>query len=245
MPSTRPTGNPGSARAQARLAEQQAERRRQRLVLAVAVIGIIVVVVIAAVVYQSWRAGRKPEAATGQPSFGPVQVTDAQPIVLGKADAPVTMTLFEDFRCVHCADFEEKLGPTITGLQRDGAVKVELFALSGVDPEHGSISAANAMACAATTGKGQPFYASLFANYGMEWSDKQLLELGSQLGLSSDDFTSCVTGQQHRSWVDSMAAVANQRNVTATPTVFINDKLQPDAAKWSPDQLKAAVSAAS
>jgi protein-disulfide isomerase len=157
----------------------------------------------------------------------------------------VTMSLYEDFRCPHCADFEETLGSTITDLQRDKTIKVELYPMSFVDPEHGSVSAANAVACAATAGRGQQYYAGLFQNYPLEWTNERLIKLGELVGLTSADFRTCVTGQQHRRWVDSINKAAAGRGVDSTPTVFINGQLQKDADTWKPDQLKAAVEAAS
>ena len=245
-PAGRPARTQQSARTQQlRLAQQQAERRRQRLILSAVVVGIVIVVVAVAIGVQAWRAGRQPKAPTAQPSFGAVRITDGKPIVLGRDDADVTVELFEDFRCPHCADFEETLGSTITDLQRDGTIKVELYPMSFVDPEHGSVSAANAMACAATEGRGQQYYAGLFQNYPLEWTNERLIKLGELVGLTSADFRTCITAQQHRSWVDSITKAAADRDVNETPTVFINGELQDAAYKWKPDQLKAAVRAAS
>ncbi|SDT40628.1 DsbA family protein [Microlunatus soli] len=243
----RPAGATSSARStqqQARLAEQQADRRRQRLILAAVVVGLVLVVAVAGIGYQAWRTNRSPEAPSAQPTFGPTTISPGKPIVLGEEDAAVTLTLYEDFRCPHCADFTENVGETLTGLQRDGTVKVELYPMSFVDPEHGSRSAANAMACAAEGGRGQQFYAGLFENYGLQWSDQQLIELGTASGLTTPEFGDCVRSMQHRSWIDSITRVAAERKVDQTPTVLINGTIQPKAAEWTPDQVRQAVAAA-
>jgi len=230
--------------AEQRLAEQQADRRRQRIILAVVVIGVVVVVVLAGIGYQSWKAGRMPHAPAAQPTFAAATITDGKPVVLGKDDAKVTLTLFEDFRCPHCADFNDTLGPTISRLQRDGTIKVELYPMSFVDVKHGSVSSANAFACAAEAGRGQQFYAGLFDNYGLQWNDKQLLALGRLVGLNDTDFVSCVRQSKHRAWVASINQAATQQKVDETPTVKVDGVVKPDAAEWSTDQLRAEIQAA-
>lgn len=207
-------------------------------------IGIVLVVVLGAVGYQAWRSSRSPQAPLPQPTFGPVDIVDGKPIVLGEDDAEVTITLYEDFRCPHCADFEEQLGPTIAALQRDGTVKVALYPMSFVDPKGGSVSAANAMACAASAGRGQQYYAGLFGNDGLEWTDERLIELGGLVGLKSATFDTCVRSDRHREWVESITRVAAQHSVEETPTVLIDDQIQADAVSWKPEQLRSAVEAA-
>lgn len=214
------------------------------MVLAVVVIGVVLVVVLGGIGYQAWRNNRSPDAPSAQPTFAASEITAGKPIVLGESDAPVTLTLYEDFRCPHCADFTESVGEALTGLQRDGTVKVELYPMSFVDPEHGSRSAANAMACAAEGGRGQQFYAGLFENYGLQWNDEQLIELGTASGLTPGDFGTCVRSMKHRSWVDSITQIAAQRKVDQTPTVLIDGTIQPKAAEWTSAQLRQAVAAA-
>lgn len=256
MPSTkrrRKTGKPTnrgaaaqqSARAaEARLAQQRADRRRQRWVLAAVVIGLAVVVTVASIGYRFWQTHRSPDAPSAQPTFPAVSVTDGKPIVLGAEDAAVTVTLYEDFRCPHCADFTEELGPTLTGLQRDGTVKLEVYPMSFVDPKHGSVSSANALACAAAAGRGQQYYAGLFENYGLPWSEDQLVELGALSGVGKPDFGDCVRSMQYRGWVDSITRVAEENNVQETPTVLIDGTVKPKAAEWTPAQLRDQIQAA-
>src|SRR5207342_2185769 len=147
-----------------------------------------------------------------------------KPIPLGSADAPVTITLYEDFHCPHCADFEEEFGPTITQAQESGTARVELYPMSFID--EGSITAANAMACAAEAGFGQAYYLGLFANHTLQWSDPQLIELATKVSGAppSEAFKTCVTSKAHAGWVSSINATAEKKGVAQTPTVLINQK---------------------
>ena len=162
-------------------------RNRPRLASAImrilisVVAAFVVIVVAGGILFQGWRSSRSPSAApSASSSAAPVTITNGKPIPLGSADAPVTITLYEDFHCPHCADFEEEFGPTITQAQESGAARVELYPMSFID--EGSITAANAMACAAEAGFGQAYYLGLFANHTLQWSDPQLIELATKVG---------------------------------------------------------------
>ena len=124
-----------SARERARLAaEQAAARKRDQRILISVVAAFVVLVVAGGILFQGWRSSRSPSAApSASSSAAPVTITNGKPIPLGSADAPVTITLYEDFHCPHCADFEEEFGPTITQAQESGAARVELYPMSFID----------------------------------------------------------------------------------------------------------------
>jgi len=234
-----------NARERARLAtEQAAARRRDQRILISIVVAFLVVVVAGGIVFQAWRTNRSPSAApSATVSASPVTITNGRPIPLGSADAPVTITLYEDFHCPHCADFEEQFGPTITQAQEAGAARVELYPMAFID--EGSVTAANAMTCAAEAGFGQAFYLGLFANHTLQWSDPQLIDLATKVAGSppSEAFQTCVKRRAHADFVTSMNAAADQHNVAQTPTILINDK-NVDIASLTPESLKAMITEA-
>jgi protein-disulfide isomerase len=108
--------------------------------------------------------------------------------------------------------------------------------------DEGSVTAANAMACAAEAGFGQAYYLGLFANHTLQWSDPQLIDLAAKVAGSppSDAFKTCVMRRAHSDWVTSMNAAADQNGVTQTPTMLINGK-NVDLASLTPDSLKAMI----
>lgn len=235
-----------TARERARLAaEQAAARRRDRRILISVVVAFVVVIVAGGIVFQAWRTSRSPSAApSAAASASPITITNGRPIPLGSADAPVTITLYEDFHCPHCADFEEQLGSTITQAQETGAARVELYPMAFID--EGSVTAANAMACAAEAGFGQAYYLGLFANHTLQWSDPQLIDLATKVAGSppSEAFQTCVKRRAHDDWVTSVNAAADHNNVTQTPTMLINNK-NVDIASLTPDSLHAMIADAS
>jgi protein-disulfide isomerase len=234
-----------NARERARLAaEQAAARKRDQRILIAVIAAFVLVVVAAGIGLQAWRTNRSPSAVSStSASASPATITNGQPIVLGSAEAPTTITLYEDFHCPHCAEFEEQFGPVVTQAQESGAARVELYPMSFID--EGSAAAANAMACAAEAGFGQPFYLGLFANHTLRWSDDQLVDLAAKVGRSpSEAFKTCVTTDAHANWVSSINAAADRNGVAQTPTLLINGKTV-DIANLTPDALKAMITSAS
>ena len=110
-----------NARERARLAaEQAAARKRDQRILIAVIAGFVVVVVAAGIGFQAWRTNRSPSAAPSTSvSASPVTISNGRPIVLGSPQAPTTITLYEDFHCPHCAEFEEQFGPVITASSRE------------------------------------------------------------------------------------------------------------------------------
>jgi len=230
-----------NARERARLAaDQAAARKRDQRILLSVVAAFVVVVVAGGILFQGWRTSRSPSATpSASASASPVAITNGRPIPVGSAAAPVTITLYEDFHCPHCGQFEEQFGPTITQAQESGAARVELYPMSFID--EGSVTAANAMACAAEAGFGQAYYLGLFANQNLQWSDPQLIELASKVGGSpSETFKTCVNRRAHADWVTSINAAADTNGVQQTPTMLINGK-EVDIATLTPDSLKAMI----
>jgi protein-disulfide isomerase len=231
-----------NARERARLAaEQAAARKRDQRILIAVVAAFVVLVVAAGIGLQAWRTNRSPSAVPSSPvSAGPVTIADGQPIMLGSLEAPTTITLYEDFHCPHCADFEQQFGPVITQAQQSGTARVELYPMAFID--EGSAAAANAMACAAEAGFGQAFYLGLFANHTLQWSDAQLIDLATKVSGAppSEAFKTCVTSKAHAGWVSSINATAEKNGVAQTPTMLINQK-SVDIANLTPDALKALI----
>lgn len=240
-----PTGRPGSAREQARLqAEIASRRRRERRMLAILAGVLIVLIVGGGIALQAWRTSRTPSATSSASGTAtPVPIVNGQPILLGKPGAPAKITLYEDFHCPHCGDFEKEFGPTITAAQAKGQAVVELYPMSFIDT--GSAAAANGMACAAEAGFGQAYYLGLFANQDLQWSEAQLISLADQVtgNKTPASFSGCVRNNSHQAWVQSIDDAAAAAGVNSTPTMYLNGK-PVDIASLTVDKLNALISAA-
>jgi protein-disulfide isomerase len=230
----------GSAN-QARLAaEQSAARRRERRVLLAVLAGIVAVVVAGGIGLQAWRTGRAPAAVPVQsPSAAAVSVATGRPVVLGDPSAPEVVTLYLDFHCPHCAEFDEEYAAVLDQARQSGRARIEVYPMAFIDD--GSAAASNAFGCAAEAGFGPGYYAGLFANRNLAWNDDQLVALAGAVGAdASGPFKQCVINRTHAGWVDSVNAVAAQRGVTSTPTLFLNGA-RVDIAELTPDRLAAMI----
>jgi len=154
---------------------------------------------------------------------------------LGAADAPRTVSMFVDFHCPHCAEFEANYRPVLEGARQAGQIRLEVYPMAFIDP--GSTAAANAFGCAAEAGFAPGYFFGLFSNPILRWSDDQLLALPAAVGArSTPAFAACVTGRTHAGWVESINAAAAQRGITGTPAMLI-DGTAVDLTKLTPGDL--------
>lgn len=226
-------------------AEQQARRRRERRILVAFVGALVLLVVGGGIGLQAWRTKRAPSApaAVAQVAEVPQALVDGQPIRFGAAAAPATVALYEDFRCSHCADFEEEFGPLLNRAQQAGTAQLEVYPMAFV-VEGSSPRAANAMGCATEAGFGQHYYHGLFANPTLEWNEGQLLELADVVGGSAtEEFSTCVRTGAKAGWVASIDAVAERNGVEQTPTVFL-DGAPVQLEGLTPEELQAMIDSA-
>ena len=224
--------------------EQAKQRRRDRRTLALVAVGIVVVLIAAGIGFQAWRTSRGPSGVpSASSSATPVQLVNGQPVVFGRADAPVQIDLYEDFHCPHCADFEEQYAAAFDSAQQSGRAAIRFFPLTFVDP--GSVSAGNGFACAAEAGFGQSYLKGLFANTSLEWNNDQLISLMEQVSgaPASDAFRTCVTERRQLPWLESISAAATQAGVQSTPTLFV-DGTRVDIASLTPQRLTEMINAA-
>ncbi|MBO0811343.1 MAG: thioredoxin domain-containing protein [Microlunatus sp.] len=240
-----------NARDRARAAAAQTARRKKRRNLGLLVLAIVVVVAAVGVgigYATNFGHPRGGNVASGG-GWGPVSVTPGKPIVLGDPNARTTVKLYEDFRCPHCQEFENRFGSTLSSLQKDGTIKIELWVLPVIDAEDHtdhSVQAGNAFACAAEEGFGEAMYQGFWKNPGQAWDSNSLIALAKQVADPPSSFSDCVTSMKHKDWVDSSGPASTADQVTGTPTMFINGKVQDlnTVMSWTPQQMKDQLKAA-
>lgn len=254
-----PEGN-RSARerlAQQREREKGREKRRRTLIVASAVVGVLALAAVVGLIAANAGKDDGGDTATG-PAIAPSGATgeDALTLPVGAPDAPSTLTIWEDFRCPVCAQFENAFRDTIKELADDGQVKVEYHLATIIDGNlggTGSLRAANAAACAQDTGKFAPYHDVLFSNQPPEPDDafgknSRLIELAGQVeGLDTPDFRSCVEDGEHDSWVKKSDTAFREGGFQGTPTVLLNgESVFPSKGdeQISPENLKKWVAAA-
>lgn len=155
---------------------------------------------------------------------------DAKPIAVGKQDAPAKLTVYEDFRCPACGQFEQQFSPTIRALEKKGKLRTEYHLVTIIDDNmggRGSHRAANAAACAEDEGTFRRFHDMLYSNQPPEQNDafssrEALIKLAGKAGLDGSRFRECVTGGTHDDWVKKTGDAFKKSGHQSTPTVLLD-----------------------
>lgn len=158
---------------------------------------------------------------------------------VGNQQSPVTVDLYEDFQCPICNNLEQTLGTDLAAKVKATTVKanyhIESFLDASSNGNKYSSRAANAGYCAADVSPDafEKFHAILYGkdskgafNQPAENSNgrtnAQLIAWGKQAGISSADFSSCVTSNTHAALVAAATEQASKHGVRGTPTVFVD-----------------------
>jgi protein-disulfide isomerase len=221
-----------------RVEKEAADRRKWELEIGVVVIAVIAVIVVVGIIVQHNKTARNAALGTG-PFHAPAGAvgTGGLGIPFGSnSAATVTLLIYEDYRCPFCKKAEGIFEPVYRQSAQQGKIKVEYHPVNLIDRSlggTGSISAANAAACAQDAGKYLPYHDLLFQNQPDENNDAYesnatLINLARRVpGLVSAAFASCVNHAIiHGSWVSRnyQSLVAVTKGSPATPYYAINGK---------------------
>ncbi|GAA2468017.1 thioredoxin domain-containing protein [Streptomyces mauvecolor] len=219
---------------QQREQQKAGERRRRQVIVAGAVVGVLgLAAVIGVIAANAGGSDNAKSASTSGPVVAPAGADDKDKpaIPVGAADAPSTLTVWEDFRCPACAAFENGLRATIHELENSGQIRVQYHLVTLIDDKTrggGSLHAANAAGCAQDAGKFSAYHDVLYTNQPDEMDDAyadnaKLLDLAKKVpGLDTPAFRSCVQNGTHNSWVVKSNQAFQAGKFSGTPTVQLN-----------------------
>ncbi|MBY8887371.1 DsbA family protein [Streptomyces sp. PTM05] len=236
--------------------EREREKARAKRKRAALVGGSIVAVLVVAAVIGVVVANNKSGSSSG-PVAAPPGATgkDDLAIPVGAANAPSTLTVYEDFRCPACDAFEKTYRTTVHQLMDSGQLRGEYHLVRLIDGNlggTGSLNAGNAAACAQAEGRFRAYHDVLYDNQPNEEDDKfadknYLIQLAGKVpGLKTPAFTSCVDKGTYNTWVNKSNADFNSAGFGSTPTILLNGKniYNNQSNPLTPDKLKAMVAAA-
>jgi protein-disulfide isomerase len=208
--------------------QQRKERRRRNLVVTGAAVLVLALIVAIAAVVQSSRD------TTGATGVTPTGVVGRFAVPAGPPSAPVKVSVYEDFICPFCGQFE---AASRTALQKDieqGKVQFQYHVLSFLDRSSSTkYSTRSANALAVVLDKAGPavakqFHDLLFENQPEEnsagLSDSRLVELAVQAGANRSAIKKGIDNLEFEQWVKNVTDQASRSGVNATPTVRINGK---------------------
>jgi protein-disulfide isomerase len=225
--------------------EEQAKktrRNRQFMVFGGALVVVVVVALIAVLVQvHSANAALKfiPENTVADTTGG-VSTADSMAIPEGDSNAPVKMTVYEDFRCSACGEFESTFHTTYEALVKAGTLEIYFHPVDLIDTmdnsegesTSGSIHAGNAAACAQNAGHFEAYHDILYANQPQETDDSfssntTLINYAKQVsGLNTASFQSCVNSGKYFNWIKKNYSDLSQIDggQASTPTIYVNGK---------------------
>lgn len=176
----------------------------------------------------AWLLARTPASPSVSNAGQPENVTfndESNPFV-GPADAKVVVRLFSDFQCPACRYAE----PAVKAAMDQYRDRVKFiwkdFPLETIHPN--ARLGAEAGRCAAVEGKFWEYHDQLF-NKQSEWESlpnafNKFVEYGSQVGITSASFSSCVQSRAQTALVRRDINEGFANDVDRTPTVFINNR---------------------
>lgn len=191
--------------------------------------------------------------ATAQGTRAPVEISYgsseellemAQGVMLGDADAPVTIMDFSDYQCPACRAFATQSKPFLQmEFIEQGQVNLVFYDFPLPTFPH-SFLAARAARCAGDQGGYWAFHDQLFRAQP-EWSGRSdpfstFVGYAESLGLDRSEFRSCLASDRHAEVVSANIELGRRLNVTGTPTIFLDtgegrgDRVQ----NWAPADLR-------
>jgi protein-disulfide isomerase len=222
------------------------QERRRRAIWVAAIIVVLAVIIGSVAWALTKNAADKTAAANGPTGHG--GLVAGVGIVHGSSSAPVTVTLYEDFQCPYCKQFETSDGATIDADVTAKQVKVEYRPVAFLtDQSDYSVRALNAAACVKDE-QGPAAYAAmhkiLFANQPSEsgpWpDDSELIKDAVQAGAKKSTVSGCISSKKYESWASKTTDAWSKAGYNSTPIVLVNGK---QVSKGVPTtaELKAAI----
>jgi protein-disulfide isomerase len=155
-------------------------------------------------------------------------------MILGDADAPVTVVEYASVTCPHCATFHETVFPTIKENYIDTGKIRFIFREFPTSPAELSVVGSMLARCAADKGGTDAYFLvidSLFKTQRTwirgESPRNELIKIASQAGMTEADFDTCVKREELLDLINENISTARDKyNVNATPSFVIDGQLR-------------------
>ncbi len=217
-----------SEHAKAVLREQQRKERRRRTYVVAGAVGVVLLLMLG--IGYAVQANRD---TTGQAATPPAGVVDDYAVPRGDPSAPVTVTVYEDFMCPFCGQFEAASKDTLDKYVGDGDVQVQYRVLSFLDRASDgsdySTRAMNALGVVLDTAGADTavrFHDLLYDQQPAEGtagpSDDELVALAVRAGAVESEVSGPIKDRKFEQWVQNATDQSSQDGVSSTPTVLVD-----------------------
>ncbi len=230
--------------AQERKLIQEAEAKRTRNIQIIG--GVVILAIVAAIIGLAvWARGEAEVQNTPVAALEEFVTDAALPkgasaatdygVPANSAPGAPTLSLYEDFQCPACANFEATGFSEVLASANRGEVELYFHPMIFLDrnpsAKNASLRATMAFGCAVDVDKTLEFHAGVFTlqpSDGSGWTDSQLLDLAQEVGIAGEDFENfqtCFESEKYRDWARNSQLAATLRGVPGTPGAFLNDEL--------------------
>jgi protein-disulfide isomerase len=218
----------------------KAADRKRNLAIQIGLTSIVVIFAVVLVGYIVLSNEKKPSSGESKS----IRVTSSKLVTKeGTSDPKAVLSLYEDFLCPACGNFERQFGPTVSKMIDSGAVAADYYMVSILDRQGDGYSsrASNAGYCVAdeSTEAFRRFHAALYAQQPEEGvgpfpDNSRLTEVARQAGAAGK-VPECISSGRYTEMAKGLAAATN---VQSTPTIRINGQ---DYSPTTPDALVAKI----
>lgn len=153
---------------------------------------------------------------------------------------PVRVTIFQDYDCVHCAEFESSYGDEIQKLVESGKITLEIRNLTFLDGNSPTFYSARAnnvaysLANQVSADKFLEFQKEIFSHQGTGGlSNEELIDIASKYGA---DVKEDVSNNTWRPFTSVVTLESASNGIAGTPTVFVDGEVynlaKKDFSEW-------------
>jgi protein-disulfide isomerase len=216
--------------------EREARKRRRRIRVVAVVTGLTVLVAAGAVATLLRHHGSAPKIVQVGSRFAgpyaPVTISSDSVTMARPGVSKPVLDVYEDFQCPPCRAFERANGGVIQQLAALGKIKVvyHLFTIFSGQPELADSTRAWAAAKCAPADKWVAYHNALFGGQPAltavgGFPVGQLLQLGRNVGITSQGFASCVQSQRYAAQDATVSSRVIGNGPDGLPTLRLNGQL--------------------
>ncbi|OLZ68178.1 disulfide bond formation protein DsbA [Streptomyces sp. IMTB 2501] len=222
--------------------ERQAKRDKTRRQVIVAASVVAVLAAAGGIGYAVVQANKPTgwEAAKSQTLVKPANTTgaDGTTVVIGKASAKKTLTIYEDPRCPICAQFEETVGSTVKKGIDEGKFKLHYVGATFLDNNLPGVGSKNALSAlgAALNVSPEAFLQYRSAMYSTKWhpeesddkfkDDSYLIQIADTVPALKGNaaFQKDVKSGTFDRWALEESKIFDKDRIQGTPTLKMDGK---------------------
>lgn len=168
---------------------------------------------------------------------------NADDMVLGAENAPVTMIEYASTTCSHCAAFHEEVWEQLKATYIDTGRVRFVFREYPTAPAPVAVAGFQLARCGGASTEqyftriGEIFrqQSAIFATGSMEGIRRKFVEIGGAAGLSEEQVVQCIADEAGADRIRRVVDAGNAEfNITGTPTIIINGRKieDPSVVTW-------------